>query len=94
MNRILSNVATGLNQLVVGNASSTGATIAEGIMWMIGGGGVLLAVWGVVQITQAGRQGDSQGKMEGSWLVIGGMLLIAIGGGSLISGIFTNPPGM
>lgn len=82
--------------LVVGKAdpNTTGTKIAEGIAWFIAAGGLLMAVWGIVQLTQSGRQGDSTGKMEGSWLLIGGILLLALGGGTLITGVFANPPGM
>ncbi len=82
--------------LVVGkaNPNETGKKIVEGIQWFIAGGGLLMAVWGIVQLAQSGRNGDSQGKMEGSWLLVGGVLLMIIGGGTLISGIFSNPPGM
>jgi len=91
---LLMNVTTNLEQLVVANANTTAQTIAGGLQWLIAGGGALLAVWGIVQITQAGRQGDSQGKMEGSWLIIGGILLLAISAGTMITGVFSNPPGM
>lgn len=96
MKSLLTNVATTLEPLVVANAnaSGTGETIAGGLQWLIGGGGALLSVWGIVQITQAGRQGDSQGKMEGSWLIIGGILLLAISAGTMVTGVFSNPPGM
>ncbi|EGO7986229.1 hypothetical protein FEW53_002356 [Enterococcus faecalis] len=82
--------------LVVGkaNPNATGTKIVEGIQWFIAGGGLLMAVWGIVQLTQSGRQGDSSGKMEGSWLLVGGILLLALGGGTLITGVFSNPPGM
>lgn len=76
------------------SASDTGKKIAENVQWLIAGGGFFLAVWGIVQVTQSGRQGDSQGKLEGSWLILGGLLLLGIAGGSMISGIFSNPPGM
>ncbi|MBO0441538.1 hypothetical protein [Candidatus Enterococcus ikei] len=75
------------------NATDAGTTIAKSIQWFITGGGLLMAVWGIVQLTQSGRSGDSQGKMEGSWLVVGGVLLMAIGAGSMLSGVFSNPPG-
>ncbi|MBO1137169.1 hypothetical protein P0E66_13070 [Enterococcus faecalis] len=68
--------------------------IVSGIQWLIAGGGLLMAIWGIVQLTQSGRQGDAQGKMEGSWLLVGGVLLLALGGGTLITGVFTNPPGL
>lgn len=94
MKSLLMNVTTSLEPLVVANANATAQTIAGGLQWLIAGGGALLAVWGIVQITQAGRQGDSQGKMEGSWLIIGGILLLAISAGTMIAGVFSNPPGM
>lgn len=75
------------------NANNAGSTIAESIQWFIGGGGLLMAVWGIVQLTQSGRSGDSQGKMEGSWLLVGGILLMGISAGALITGVFSNPPG-
>ncbi|EOD7438232.1 hypothetical protein ACJQ40_002737 [Enterococcus faecium] len=74
--------------------NSVAQKIASGVIWLIGGGGLCLAVWGIVALTQAGRQGDSQGKMEGTWLILGGILLMAVAGGSMITGIFSNPPGM
>ncbi|EGP4894560.1 hypothetical protein MCG01_05410 [Enterococcus hirae] len=76
------------------NANNTGKKIAESFQWLIAGGGFLLAIWGIVQITQAGRQGDSQGKMEGSWLILGGILLLGVAAGTMITGVFSNPPGM
>lgn len=82
--------------MVVGartNANDAGTTIAQSIQWFITGGGLLMAVWGIVQLTQSGRSGDSQGKMEGSWLLVGGVLLMAIGAGSMLAGVFSNPPG-
>lgn len=82
--------------LVVGKAdpNATGTKIVEGIQWFIAGGGLLMAVWGIVQLAQSGRQGDSQGKMEATWLLVGGILLLALGGGTLIAGVFSTPPGM
>ncbi|MGH1841486.1 hypothetical protein ABE867_12175 [Enterococcus gallinarum] len=96
MKEIVTNVAGKVNRFAVlaTDPNSAGQTIVQGLQWLIAGGGVLLAVWGIVQITQAGRQGDSQGKMEGSWLIAGGILLLAVSGGTLISGVFSNPPGM
>lgn len=75
------------------DAASVGSTIAKDIQWLITGGGLLLAIWGIVQLTQAGRANDSQGKMEASWLILGGILLLAIGAGTLITGVFSTPPG-
>lgn len=76
------------------DANANGTKIASAITWLIGGGGLLLAVWGIVQVTQSGRQNDSQGKMEGSWLILGGVLLMGLAAGSMITGVFSNPPGM
>lgn len=76
------------------NANDAGNKIVSGIQWMITGGGLLMAVWGIVQLVQSGRQGDSTGKMEGSWLIVGGLLLLALGAGTLIAGVFANPPGL
>lgn len=78
---------------VLANANDSGAKIVAGIQWIIAGGGLLLAVWGIVQLTQSGRANDSQGKMEASWAIIGGLALLALGAGTLISGAFSNPPG-
>ena len=95
MKEIVTNVASKVSQYAVlaADSNTTGQKIVEGLQWLIAGGGVLLAVWGIVQITQAGRQGDSQGKMEGSWLIAGGILLLAVSGGTLITGVYSNPPG-
>lgn len=75
------------------SATDTGSIIVESIQWLITGGGLLMAVWGIVQLTQSGRNNDSTGKMEATWLLIGGILLMAIGAGTLITGVFDNPPG-
>ena len=74
-------------------AANPGSVVAKDLQWLITGGGVLLAVWGIVQLVQSGRQNDSQGKMEATWLILGGMLLFAIGGGTMLSGVFSTPPG-
>lgn len=78
---------------VLANANDAGPKIVAGIQWIITGGGLLLAVWGIVQLTQSGRANDSQGKMEASWAIIGGLALMALGAGTLIAGTFSNPPG-
>lgn len=74
-------------------AADAGSTISQSIQWLVAGGGLLMAIWGIVQLVQAGRQGDSQGKMEGSWLILGGILLLSISAGTMITGVFSNPPG-
>lgn len=95
MNVYLQNLAVKATYVIAArtNATDAGATIASSIQWFITGGGLLAAVWGIVQLTQSGRAGDSQGKMEGSWLVVGGILLMALGAGSMLAGVFSNPPG-
>lgn len=95
MKLLLQNLAI-KTTLVVGKAdpNATSAKIVAGIQWFIAGGGLLMTVWGIVQLAQSGRTGDSTGKMEGSWLIVGGLLLMIVGGGTLISGVFSNPPGM
>ena len=80
--------------IAAASAGDTGKKIAESFQWLIAGGGLLLAIWGIVQLTQSGRQGDSQGKMEGSWLILGGILLLGLAAGTMITGIFSNPPGL
>ena len=74
-------------------ATNPGSNIAQDLVWLISGGGLMLAIWGIVQLVQFGRQNDSQGKMEASWLILGGILLMAVGAGSMITGVFSNPPG-
>lgn len=76
------------------SASDVGQKIASSFQWLIAGAGLLLAVWGIVEVTQSGRQGDSQGKISGSWLILGGILLLGLAAGTMITGIFSNPPGM
>ncbi|GMC02539.1 hypothetical protein K5E_22040 [Enterococcus thailandicus] len=76
------------------SSSDAGKKISESFQWLIAGGGLLLAIFGIVQITQSGRQGDSQGKMEGSWSILGGILLLGLAAGTMITGIFSNPPGL
>lgn len=84
-----------MNTMVVAtaNAGDAGASITQTIQWLITVGGLFMAVWGVVQLTQSGRANDSQGKMEASWLLGGGICLMAIGAGTLITGVLSNPPG-
>lgn len=86
-----------MNNIIKVNFLATGAdvgkTIAQDIQWLITGGGLLLAIWGIVALVQAGRANDSQGKMEASWFILGGILLLAIGAGTMITGVFSNPPG-
>jgi hypothetical protein len=74
-------------------ASNPGNNVAQDLVFLITGGGLMMAIWGIVQLTQSGRQNDSQGKMEATWLILGGILLLAVGGGSMITGVFSNPPG-
>lgn len=94
MKTTLQYVAQHMLILAQTNATDAGNKIVNGIEWMITGGGLLMAVWGIVQLVQSGRSGDSQGKMEGSWLIVGGLLLLALGAGTLISGVFAHPPGL
>ncbi|MGY3713717.1 hypothetical protein [Lactococcus petauri] len=79
------------------SAQTTGAQVGDilvkDLMWLVTGGGILTAVFGIIALINAGRAQDAQGKSEAGWFILGGILLAAVGGGSMLSGVFSNPPG-
>lgn len=89
----MKNLTDKMSNVLLAAKTDPGSNLAQDVVFLISGGGLMMAVWGIVMLTQSGRQNDSQGKMEGTWLIIGGILLLAIGGGSMITGVFSNPPG-
>ena len=42
-------------------ATNPGSNIAQDLVWLISGGGLMLAIWCIVQLVQSGRQNESQG---------------------------------
>lgn len=89
----MKNLTDEMSNVLLAAKSDPGSNLAQDVVFLITGGGLMMAVWGIVMLTQSGRQNDSQGKMEGTWLIIGGILLLAVGSGSMITGVFSNPPG-
>lgn len=75
------------------SGSQVGENLVKDLMWLVTGGGILTAIFGIIALINAGRAQDAQGKSEAGWFILGGILLAAIGGGSMLSGVFSNPPG-
>lgn len=73
--------------------TQVGENLVKDLMWLVTGGGILTAIFGIIALINAGRAQDAQGKSEAGWFILGGILLSVIGGGSMLSGVFSNPPG-
>lgn len=66
------------------------SSIIDYFSWFLLVAGGLLALVGFIQFMMSGRQGDSQGKVEGAWLLAAGLGLM--GFGAIVALIITAPP--